>query len=87
MEKVGILKYIGTIITEGNQIPAENKARIYNANVCLLSMDKIMTRKISRNLKIQFYSTIVQSVLLYGYESWMLTKANKKSCKCLKTKC
>lgn len=69
-EKVEKSKYPKTLLTEDSCITEEIKAIIYSINICLLMLLFYPgSRKILRNLKIQLYNTIIQSVLFCGCES------------------
>jgi len=74
IERVEELKYLGTILTNQISIQEEIKSRQKLRNACYYSVQNLLSsRKLSKNLKIQIYSTIILPVVLYGCETWSLT--------------
>uniref|UniRef100_A0A2S2PC31 Reverse transcriptase domain-containing protein n=1 Tax=Schizaphis graminum TaxID=13262 RepID=A0A2S2PC31_SCHGA len=66
-KRVQQFKYLGTLITQQNEIDTEIKARIQAANKCYFGQTKLLRfRVISKNLKSQIYQTLIKSVVTYG---------------------
>ena len=71
LERVDDFEYLGSWIT--NTEP-DMKIRIAKAWSTLNKMDVVWKSTLNRDLKISFFRATVESVLLYGAESWTLTK-------------
>jgi hypothetical protein len=68
------MKYLGTTLTDQNDIHDEIKSRLNSGNACYYPVQSILFfRLISKNLKIKIYKTVILLVVLYGLETWSLT--------------
>jgi hypothetical protein len=73
-ENVGKFKYLGTTLTNQNDILDEIKSRLNPRNACFYSVQNILSSHlISKSLKIKVYEFIILPVVLYGSETWSLT--------------
>jgi hypothetical protein len=78
-DRVDRLKYLGTILTEDNQITKEIKARIQAGNKCFLSLANLLgARSLSRELKKQLYTTLIRPIVNNGTETWAIRKTDEK---------
>jgi hypothetical protein len=68
---VAKFKYLGTTLTDQNQMHEEIKSRLNSGNACYHSVQSLLSsRLLSRNLKVKIYGTIILPVVLYGCETW-----------------
>jgi hypothetical protein len=66
-------KYLGTTLTNHNDIRDEIKSRLNSGNACYYSVQNLLSsRLISKNLKIKIHKTVILPVVLYGCETWSL---------------
>ena len=66
--------YLGVTVTNTNDIREEIKRKINMGNTCHYSLEKILlSRLLSKKLKVKTYKTIILLVVLYGFETWSLT--------------
>ena len=71
LKQVDNFKYLGSCLQSSEK---DMNIRIGQAWQALNKMEKIWDSNLSRFLKIQFFRATVESVLLYGAETWTLTK-------------
>ena len=81
-EKVKTFKYLGSLLTNKNSIQEEIKCRIKAGSSCYYSVQTLLSSKLlSKNLKIKICKTIILPVVLYGCETWSLTRALREECR------
>jgi hypothetical protein len=70
--------YLVALINCKNDLEQEIKCRIIMGNRCYYSMLKLMKSALLKgNTKCQLYKTIILPTVLYGSESWTLSKAHE----------
>ncbi|VDP32605.1 unnamed protein product [Schistosoma margrebowiei] len=76
LEDVKTFTYLGSIIDEQGGSDADVKARIGKAKAAYLQLRNIWnSMQLSTNTKVRIFNTNVKTVLLYGAETWRITKA------------
>jgi len=69
---------LGTLITTDNNTFAEINNRIALANRSYFGLVNILKAKnINRKCKVIMYKTLIKPVLMYGAETWVLSKADE----------
>jgi hypothetical protein len=71
---VAKFRYLGTKLTNQNDIHDEIKSRLNSGNACYHSVQNLLSsRLISKTLNIKIYKTVILPVVLHGCETWSLT--------------
>jgi len=79
-ERVNSFKYLGTLTTYRNDTSAEINNRIMLANRSYFGMMNMLKAKnINRKHKVTMYKTLIKPVLMYGAETWVLSKVDELS--------
>jgi len=77
-KRVNSFKYLGSIVSEKNDITKEVAARIQAGNRTYYSLVKILSSKsLSREIKRRLYTSLIRPVILYESETWALRKADE----------
>ena len=77
VKKTEAFTYLGSKITECGKSSEEIRCRIGKAGAAFGNLDKIMRAKnINLTTKLNIYNATVLSILLYGSETWTMTKVD-----------
>jgi hypothetical protein len=77
-ERVYSFVYLGTVITTDNNTTAEINNGITLANRSYFGLVNILKAKnIIRKYKVIIYKTLIKPVLMFGAETWVLSKADE----------
>jgi hypothetical protein len=67
--------YLGSLMTPTNDVSLKIQRRIQTANRCFFRLRKhLQSSHLSRQKKFTIHKTLIRPVLLYGSETWVLTK-------------
>jgi hypothetical protein len=67
--------YLGSLMTPTNDVSLEIQLRIKTANRCFFRMRKhLQSSHLSRQTQFTIHKTLIRPVLLYGSETWVLSK-------------
>lgn len=73
-------KYLGSVLTENNEIERKISARINAGNKSFYELQKLLrSRSLSSDLRIQLYITLLRSIIIYRAETWLLRKIDEKN--------
>jgi len=65
---------MGATLTNQNSIQEKMKSRLKSGSTCYHSVQNLLPSSLqSKNLKIKIYRTLILSVVVYAYETWLLT--------------
>jgi hypothetical protein len=74
-EVVKEFMYLGSLMTQMNDVSLEIQRRMQNANRCFFGLRKhLQSSHRSRQTKFTIHKTLIRPVLLYGRETWVVTK-------------
>jgi hypothetical protein len=70
--------YLGSLMTSTNGVILEIQRRIQTANRCFFGLRKhLQSSHLSRQTNFTIHKTLIRPVLLYGSETWGLTKSEE----------
>lgn len=76
-ERVQKFRYLVAVISENNEEKEEMQNRILLANKAYFSLLPFLkNRDIHKETKFVFYKTLIRPVLIYGCETWTMTKSS-----------
>lgn len=75
IEKVKEFEYLGAIMTNKNEEEVEINRRVMKGSKAVGTLSKLWKSKdLSRAAKVRIYRTVIRPTVLYGCETWVLTK-------------
>lgn len=79
LRQVNQVKFLGVVFNRDNtqECEIENRIQRYNTNEKLLK-PLLTDKKISQELKVKLYASILRPTLIYGCESWAVTKPSER---------
>lgn len=78
-QKVNSFQYLGVLLSDNNNEELEVINRLNSANRSLHACNRLLSSKLlSHNTKLRIYKTIIRPVLLYGSETWAMSKKIEK---------
>ena len=88
VEDVDKFVYLGATLTKSEGGMGDMKNRISKGRNANRHLSKICnSNKIKRTTKLKLYKSLVLSVLLYGSETWKMTKGDERKLNTFQTKC
>jgi hypothetical protein len=79
--------YLGSLMTPTNDVRLEIQRRVQTANRCFFGLRKhLQSSHLSRQTKFTIHKTLIHPVLLYGSETWVLTKMEENQLHVFKRK-
>ncbi|CAK1583346.1 unnamed protein product [Parnassius mnemosyne] len=70
--------YLGSLVTDNNDLSSEISRRIMAANKCYFGLlEYLLSKFLSRSLKLLLYKTLLRPILTYGSECWVLSKKDE----------
>ncbi|CAK1585329.1 unnamed protein product [Parnassius mnemosyne] len=72
--------YLGSLVTDNNDVSSEVSRRIMAANKCYFGLLSYLRSKLLlRSIKLLLYKTLLRPILTYGSECWVLSKKDENS--------
>jgi hypothetical protein len=73
--------HLGSLMTPTNDVSLEIQRGIQTANRCFFGLRKhLQSSHLSRQTKFTVHKILIRPVLLYGSETWVLTKGRRTNC-------
>ena len=77
-EKVMSFEYLGVTVTHNNDEDKEIEKRLSRGSRAVGSLRRLLkSKEVSRAAKIRMYRTIIRPTVVYGCETWIMTKKNE----------
>jgi hypothetical protein len=77
-ERVENFEYLGVIFSEDNKHQIDLQERIKNANKTYFMLKNFFKNKnVSKKLKLRLKNTLIDKILTYASETWILTKRDR----------
>ena len=88
LEEVTEFQYLGAVVSGAGGGAEDLQNRIKKARVAFSNLKNIWnSNNISRNTKLKLYKSLVKPVLMYGAETWKMTKSDNKKIDTFELKC
>lgn len=76
-EQVGNFKYLGVNIDTNNNMHNERNLRIATENRSYFVMNRMFKSRLLKESKIILYTTYLRLIIMYGCETWSITKSDE----------
>ena len=71
-----------------NSIQKENKSTLNSGKACYNLMQNLLSSSLlSKNIEIKIQQTVILTVVLYGYEKWVLTLREEHMLRMFQNRC
>ena len=88
IKRVREFKYLGRILSEKDDDSPAIEANLRKARAKWAMFKKLLTREhMSRKVMGYFYKAIVQSILLFGAETWVVSEKNMRKLRSFHRRC
>jgi len=88
LEEVNAFQYLGATLTKDGRSRTEMKVILAMATSSMTKRTTIWkSKEISFPIKLKLYKALIQTILLYGSETWTLTAETAKRIQSFETKC
>lgn len=88
IEEVDEFCYLGSMITKDGGADVDVKNRIQKARQAFGSLNRVWSSgRYTRRLKLQIFNSNIKSVLLYGCETWKVTRNNSRQIQVFVNRC
>jgi hypothetical protein len=75
LKQVEVFKYLGHLLAQDNDIIQAIRAQLWKARATWAQIGQVLRNKnISPHIAASFYKAVVQAILLYGSETWVLSR-------------
>src|SRR5215470_8220200 len=77
-EQIKQFQYLGAMVTEDERCEQDIKCRIAMAKQAFVKRKKVLCSNMSMALRVRLAKTLVWPVMMYGSETWILKKEEKR---------
>jgi hypothetical protein len=78
-ENVESFKYLGSLVTDLNEMEIKIKSRLAAGNKSYHALGTILKKSMSQPIKICHYKTVIRPIVIYGAVAWSLKNKMEKN--------